>query len=154
MALPVVFTVLGMAAGGKVGPGTFICTLAVGPILQVVLDLLPDVDAMVPRLGFYAVGVVLVAAGVTGVIIASLGPGPAEVVMLAVHDKGVELARARTAIELVSVAIGWVLGGQVGVGTAVFAVTIGPLLRTMLRWTGFGPPDAIDDAVVAAEPGF
>lgn len=152
MLLPVVFTLLGVALGGRAGVGSVICVLAVGPILQLVLDMLPEVEAMVPRLGLFAVGVVMVAAGVTGVIIAHLGPGPAEILMLAVHDRGVELARARTAIELASVAVGWVLGGQVGVGTAVFAIAIGPTLRTTLRWAGY-EADAIDEAVIAAEPG-
>jgi uncharacterized membrane protein YczE len=152
MILPVLFTGLGMALGGKAGPGSIVCVLAVGPVLQLTLDLLPEVEAMVPRLGLFVVGVLMVAAGVTGVIVASLGSGPAEVLMLAVHERGVELARARTAIELASVAVGWVLGGQVGVGTAVFALTIGPMLRTLLRWSGYRP-DQIDDAAVAAEPG-
>lgn len=152
MLLPVLFTGLGLALGGRVGTGTVICTLVVGPILQVVFDGLPEVEAMAPRLAYFAVGVVMVAGGVTGVIIASLGPGPAEVLMLAVNDRGVDLARGRTVIEIASVGVGWVLGGQVGVGTAVFAVTIGPLLRTLLRWAGF-EPDAIDETAIAAEPG-
>jgi uncharacterized membrane protein YczE len=62
--------------------------------------------------------------------------------MLAVHDRGVPIAPARTAIEIASVAIGWVIGGQVGVGTVVFALLIGPVLQRFLTWAGFSPPVA------------
>ena len=93
----------------------------------------------------------VVATGVTAlpVIIAEIGPGPAEVLMLAIHGRGHELARTRTGIELASVALGWALGGQVGVGTAVVASAIGPLLRTLLRWSGYRAEEA-DLAAVRA----
>jgi uncharacterized membrane protein YczE len=152
IVLPVVFVGLGMALGGTVGPGTVICTLVVGPMLQGVLAVLPEVEAMAPRVALFSGGLLVVAAGITGVIVAGIGNGPAELVMIAVHEKGYELARTRTAIELVCVAIGWILGGQIGVGTAVVAVTIGPLLRTFLRWSGYRPEEAGETAL-RAEPG-
>jgi uncharacterized membrane protein YczE len=71
------------------------------------------------------------------VIVPELGAGPAELVMLAVADKGYPLAPVRTGIELVSVAVGFALGGQVGVGTLVFAVIIGPALRRTLTFAGY-----------------
>jgi uncharacterized membrane protein YczE len=86
------------------------------------------------------------------VVIAEVAPGPAEVLMLAIHDRGVDLAVTRTGIELASVAIGWALGGQVGAGTAFIAVTIGPTLRQLLHWAGYRAADT-DEAALAAEPG-
>lgn len=152
MILPLVFVALGWALGGKVGPGTVLAVLLVGPILGVVLHALPDVETLWARVPLFAAGFVLVACGITTVIIAEIGPGPAEVLMLAIHDRGVELARTRTAIEVASVAVGWALGGQVGAGTAFFAVAIGPALRQLLQWAGYR---AADPKAVAlrAEPG-
>jgi uncharacterized membrane protein YczE len=63
--------------------------------------------------------------------------------MLAIHEKGYPLAPVRTAIEVVSVAIGWAMGGQIGAGTVVVALLIGPVLRRMLTAAGY-------DAVQAA----
>jgi uncharacterized membrane protein YczE len=34
----------------------------------------------------------------------------------------------RTAIELVALMVGWLLGGTVGIGTVAFALLIGPLM--------------------------
>ena len=38
----------------------------------------------------------------------------------------------RTAIELSVIAVGWLLGGSVGLGTVLYAVTIGPLVHVFL----------------------
>lgn len=152
MVLPLFFVGLGALLGGKTGLGTVLAVLLVGPILGAVLYVLPDVEAMAPRIALFGVGFVMVAAGITAVIIAEIGSGPAEVLMLAIHDRGFELARTRTAIEVASVAIGWALGGQVGVGTAFFALAIGPVLRQLLCWSGYRADEA-DEAALAAEPG-
>jgi uncharacterized membrane protein YczE len=70
--------------------------------------------------------------------------------MLAIHERGVPLVRVRTGIELGCIAVGWALGGQVGVGTVVFALLIGPALRRALEAVGYDTQAAIAaaDAVV------
>ena len=152
MILPLVFAGLGWALGGKLGPGTVLAFLLVGPILGVALHSLPDAESLWQRVPLFFAGFVLLACGITAVIIAEIGPGPAEVLMLAIHDRGFELARTRTGIELASVAVGWALGGQVGVGTAFIALAIGPTLRQLLHWSGYRAT-ATDDAALCAEPG-
>jgi uncharacterized membrane protein YczE len=137
MLLPLAFTLLGWALGRRPGPGTLLAVVLVGPILGFFLDALPHHEAMAPRLLLFALGFLLIGAGVTAVVVAEIGPGPAEIVMLAIHDKGYPLAPARTGIELTCVALGWIIGGQIGAGTVVVAVLIGPLLRWMLTTAGF-----------------
>ncbi len=144
MLLPLAFTLLGWALGGTVGPGTVLAVLLVGPLLGLALHLLPDVDPMAARLALFAVGFAVLSAGITSVVIAEIGPGPAELLMLAIHRRGHALAPVRTAIEVVSVAIGWAMGGQVGAGTVVVALLIGPTLRWTLSASGY-------DATAAAE---
>lgn len=150
MLLPLVFAMIGWALGRKPGPGTVLAVLLVGPILGLVLNMLPQHEAMPARLALFGAGFVLVALGITAVIIAEIGPGPAEIVMLAVHDKGYPLAPVRTGIELVCVAIGWAIGGQVGVGTVVVALLIGPMLRWMLTAAGYEASRAADAAECAS----
>jgi uncharacterized membrane protein YczE len=140
--LPAVFIGLGLLAGGKVGPGTVFDLVLVGPLLGVILDALPHVHAMAVRIPMYGVGFGAIALGIVLVIVPDLGAGPAEVLMLAVADKGYRVAPVRTAIELACVAVGWVMGGQVGVGTVVFALAIGPVLRRLLTWAGESPEEA------------
>lgn len=152
MLLPLAFTGLGWALGRRPGPGTLLAVLLVGPILGTVLDALPTHEAMLPRLALFAAGFPLVAAGITAVVIAEIGPGPAEIVMLAIHDKGLPLAPVRTGMELTCVALGWAIGGQIGVGTVIVALLIGPLLRWMLSTAGFDARRA-EQATDCASPG-
>lgn len=153
MLLPLVFTLLGWAIGRAPGPGTVLAVLLVGPILGLVLDALPHQEAMAVRVPLFAGAFLLIAAGITAVVIAEIGPGPAEIVMLAVHDKGYPLAPVRTVMELTCVAIGWAIGGQIGVGTIVVAVLIGPTLRRMLSASGFGAIGDVEEATDCAAPG-
>lgn len=158
MIVPLGFVALAWSLGRRPGPGTALAVALIGPIIAGILYGIPHLEAMTPRLALFAVGYLVVAAGVTAVLIAEIGPGPAEVLMLALHDKGARLAPARTGIELTCVAIGWTLGGQVGVGTLVVALTIGPLLRWMLVVSGFpASPRALPISVEAlsdlASPG-
>lgn len=139
MLLPAVFVGIGTALGGRPGPGTLLAVLFVGPILSLALDALPEPEAMAPRLALFAVGFGVLTCGITAVVVAEIGQGPAELVMLALHDRGHALAPVRTGIELVSVAIGWAMGGQVGAGTIVIALLIGPALKQTLSIAGFEP---------------
>lgn len=137
--LPLVFLGVGRLFGGRVGVGTALDVALVGPVLGVVIDLLPHVEPLAPRIGLYGLGFAVLTMGITLVIVPELGAGPAEVVMLAVADRGFPLAPVRTAIELTCVAAGFALGGQVGVGTLLFAVLIGPALRRTLTFAGYDP---------------
>ena len=152
MVVPVVFVVVAALLGGRPGPGTVLAVLLVGPILGLVLRALPELEAMAPRLGFFVLGFAVIATGITAVVVAEVGPGPAELLMLVIHDRGVPIAPARTGIEIGSVLLGWALGGQVGVGTVLFALLIGPVLARMLRLAGFDPQRA-DELSDCASPG-
>ena len=150
MVLPAAFVALGWRLGRRPGPGTLLAVLLVGPILGVTLGLLPEVEAMPPRLALLTAGFVLVAAGITAVVVAEIGPGPAEIVMLAIHERGHPLAPVRTGIEVACVALGWALGGQVGFGTLAIAALIGITLRWMLTAAGYAPTAAVERCDAAA----
>ena len=135
--VPVAFVAIGLLLRARPGPGTLLAVLLVGPVLGVVLDALPSQDALEPRLAYFVAGFVFITAGITLVVVANMGPGPAELVMLAIHAKGFSLAPARTAIEVICVALGWAMGGQVGLGTMLFAVLVGPALKRTLSIAGF-----------------
>jgi uncharacterized membrane protein YczE len=62
---------------------------------------------------------------------------------------GVPVAAARTAIELSVLAAGWALGGTVGVATALFAASIGPLVATAMPRLVLRSPRRCSDATAA-----
>jgi uncharacterized membrane protein YczE len=150
--LPIAFLALGALLGGRLGLGSLLAVALVGPMLGLVLDRLPHVEAMAPRLVLFALGFALLTTGIALVIVPEIGPGPAELLMLAIHERGHALAPVRTGIELTSVGVGWAMGGQVGAGTLVVAVLIGPALRRALEALGYDTTRAIV-ASDAAAPG-
>jgi uncharacterized membrane protein YczE len=59
--------------------------------------------------------------------------------MTGLHKRGVPIARARTGIEATVLVVGWLLGGTVGVATVLFALSIGPLVRTAMARLALPP---------------
>ncbi|WP_212745864.1 YczE/YyaS/YitT family protein [Sinomonas susongensis] len=83
---------------------------------------------------FLAVGLALLALASALYIGAGLGPGPRDGLMTGlVARTGWPVWAVRSGIELSATGCGWLLGGTVGIGTAVFALTIGPLIQLALR---------------------
>jgi uncharacterized membrane protein YczE len=80
-------------------------------------------------------GVLLNALATALYIGSQFGPGPRDGLMTGLHRRtGLSIRVVRTGLEVVVVAIGWVLGGVVGIGTVIYAVAIGPLVQVMLPW--------------------
>lgn len=115
------------------GVGTIANAAIIGFAVDVTLWLIPPVDDLTVR-------IVLLVASVAGnalagalYIGAGLGPGPRDGLMTGLVARGVGSVRVvRTVIEVTVLAIGWMFGGIVGVGTIVYAVAIGPLLHVLL----------------------
>jgi uncharacterized membrane protein YczE len=96
--------------------------------------------ALIPRdlnlpisVGLLSAGVVLNGLAVAVYVGARLGPGPRDGLMTGLAARtGRSVRLVRTAIELTVLAIGWVLGGTVGVGTLVYAFGVGPVTQFFL----------------------
>jgi uncharacterized membrane protein YczE len=115
------------------GIGTIANVLLIGTSADVALGVLPPVHDLGVRVALLVGGVLL--NGVAGglYIGAGLGPGPRDGLMTGgVRLTGLPLARVRTGIELIVLALGWLLGGTIGVGTVLYALSVGPLLQTFL----------------------
>jgi uncharacterized membrane protein YczE len=122
--------------------GNVVLLFGVSGALDATLAVVDEPAALAGRLGLYVVGVPLVCLGVALVVHADVGVGPLEMVMLVATDRGVPLVRARVAIEVATLTVGGLLGGALGLGTAVFAVSAGPLIAgwlRLLRWPSTAP---------------
>ena len=112
--------------------------------------------ALVPQAHTLAVGAPLMLAGIvlngmaTGLYIAaSFGAGPRDGLMTGLHRRtGRSIRLIRTAIEVAVVGTGFLLSGTVGVGTLLYAVSIGPLAQLFLRV--FAVPRASGGSTVVA----
>ncbi len=122
------------------GAGTVLNVLLIGPSAQFGLWLLPLVTSLWLQLLLFASGLLLVAIATGLYIGARLGAGPRDGLMTGLHAvSGRPIWQVRTLIEGSALFIGWLLGGDVGLGTVAFAVFIGPLCGMTLHWFGFGP---------------
>ncbi|WP_326600174.1 membrane protein YczE [Streptomyces sp. NBC_01803] len=115
------------------GLGTISNVLVIGFAMDLTLAVFPTLDALAARIPLMLAGVVLNGAATGLYIAASFGPGPRDGLMTALHRRtGRSLRLVRTGIEVVVLAIGVALGGTAGVGTAVYALAIGPLAQMFL----------------------
>ena len=117
----------------KPGIGTVVNVLMIGPSIEVSLWLIPVVDDLVPRILLLAGGLVVLAIATGLYIGARFGPGPRDGLMTGIHRRtGWPIWIVRTSIEVTVLAIGWLLGGNVGLGTLAFALLIGPMVNVTI----------------------
>jgi len=114
------------------GFGTISNAVLVGIAIDASLAILPVPHHLLLRFAYLATGIVLTAIATGLYVGAAFGPGPRDGLMTGLAAHGIPIAVARTAIELSVLAAGYFLGGSVGIGTVIFAVTIGPLVHYFL----------------------
>ncbi|QWB26889.1 hypothetical protein KJK29_32275 [Streptomyces koelreuteriae] len=156
LSIGVVLTIVGAAVlltwiplRQRPGLGTVSNVLVIGMAMDATLALVPDAHGMVARVTLLVAGIVLNGAATGLYIAARFGPGPRDGLMTGLHQRtGVSIRVVRTAIEFTVVATGFVLGGTVGIGTVLYAVSIGPLAQLFLRV--FAVPAASGGSTVVA----
>ncbi|MEV7785520.1 hypothetical protein AB0O72_08975 [Streptomyces sp. NPDC088106] len=156
LSMGVVLTIVGAAVlllwiplRQRPGLGTISNVLVIGAAMDATLAVVPDAHAMAVRVPLMTAGIVLNGAATGLYIAARFGPGPRDGLMTGLHQHtGVSVRLVRTAIEITVVVTGFLLGGTVGVGTLLYAVTIGPLAQVFLRL--FAVPSASDGSQVVA----
>jgi len=117
----------------KPGVGTLLNVLLVGTAIQATVSVIPPVQGLLAQILVLIAGVVAVAIASGLYIGAHFGPGPRDGLMTGMHSRlGWPIWVARLTVEVSVLAIGWLLGGTVGIGTVVFALGIGPLVHVAL----------------------
>ena len=120
----------------KMGIGTIMNVTIIGAVIDSSLWILPE-EAGSTAWRWIALlgGIALIGWGSGLYIGAGLGPGPRDGLMTALARRGYRMRRAHTAIELVVLTVGWVMGGTIGIGTVVFALFVGPAVEYAFRRT-------------------
>ncbi|GAA3728212.1 membrane protein [Leifsonia bigeumensis] len=131
----------------RLGIGTVLNALLIGPSAEVGLWLIPLQDNIWMRILLFVGGLLLLAIATGLYIGARFGPGPRDGLMTGINKKyGVRIWIVRTSIEIVVLVIGWILGGNVGFGTLAFALLVGPLVHITM------PILRVPDAPTTPEP--
>jgi uncharacterized membrane protein YczE len=117
----------------KPGIGTVVNVLLIGPSAEVGLAVISAPDDVVGKVVLFAGGLALLALATGLYIGARFGPGPRDGLMTGVHQlTGWPIWIVRTGIEMTVLIAGWILGGNVGVGTLAFALFVGPMVNVTL----------------------
>lgn len=129
------------------GVGTVANALIIGTTIDITLNLLPHAGTAAAQWAMLVVGLLLVGPGIGLYLGARLGPGPRDGIMTGLAQRGPSIRLVRTGIELTALGIGWALGGTVGIGTILFALTVGPNAQFWLERLDLGHPPGFDPAV-------
>jgi uncharacterized membrane protein YczE len=121
------------------GIGTVSNVVFIGGTMDVVLSQLSPPHALPLRIVCLVAGVVLNGVATGAYIGAGLGPGPRDGLMTGLAARGHSIRVVRTALEVTVLVTGWLLGGTVGVGTLLYAVSIGPLAHVFVPLFARGP---------------
>lgn len=137
-ALGLALVVAAWLRGVVPGPGTLAQPLVVGSSVQVVL-LATAPEGIPARIALLALGLPVLALGVVGYLVVEAGAGPAEGAALAMRP--LPFRWAYTVLQVAGAVTGWLLGADVGPGTLVVALGVGPLVDLLRpRLPGLVPP--------------
>ncbi|MET8506674.1 hypothetical protein ABZV60_18770 [Streptomyces sp. NPDC004787] len=118
----------------KPGLGTVSNVFVIGLAMDGTLALVPVADGLPAGIALMVLGIVLNGVATGLYIAARFGPGPRDGLMTGLHRlTGRSIRLVRTAIEIAVVVTGFLLGGSFGVGTILYALSIGPLAQFFLR---------------------
>jgi len=119
------------------GIGTILNAIIIAWTIHVMVPILPSPESQMVAILMADFGIILVGIGSGLYLTSNLGPGPRDGWMTGLQRKtGIPIGRVRAAIEISVVLVGWSLGGTVGLGTVVFALTIGPVVAICLDIAG------------------
>jgi len=110
----------------KPGFGTLANIVVIATAIELGLHIIPSTENLSLQLFYIFFGITLVGFGSALYITCGLGTGPRDGLMTGLHYKtGVRVGRVRLGIEIIALSVGALLGGSLGIGTALFALLIG-----------------------------
>ena len=125
--ISVTVLILWIPLGQKPGMATILNALIIALMIDICIKFVPTPSNFFNQLILAIVSVVTVGIGGGIYLVANLGAGPRDGLMVGLQIKtNLPIALVRGILEISVVSIGWYLGGTVGIGTLLFAFGIGP----------------------------
>ena len=111
----------------KPGMCTILNALIIAGMIDLCINFVPSPESYISQIILAIVAVLTVGIGGGIYLVANLGPGPRDGLMIGLQKvSNLPIATVRAFIEISVVSVGWYLGGTVGIGTLLFAFGIGP----------------------------
>ena len=137
IVISIIVLILWIPLSQKPGIGTILNALIIGLMIDVCITFVPTPENYVSQLMLALLAVFIVGLGGGIYLVANLGAGPRDGLMIGLQKKtNLPIAAVRATLEITVMSIGWYLGGTVGVGTLLFAFGIGPAVALSLYIVG------------------
>ena len=134
IATGVFVTFLWIPLKQRPGIATFVDIFWIGTVADLVIGLDLDPESLLLKWIFVFVGIICIGSGTAIYVGADMGSGPRDGVMVGLESKGFKIGMARNIIEVTALALGWLLGGTVGLSSVVIAVSIGPVVQIVIPY--------------------
>lgn len=135
------------------GLGTLMNILIIATSLEITYSFMPQPDSLPARYALVVVGLALIGLGSGFYLTSGHGPGPRDGWMTGLHRvTGLPVGLVRLCIEVVVLIAGWLLGGTVGIGTALFALLIGQSVAMGLAVVHRLSPGPLELSLPGEEP--
>jgi uncharacterized membrane protein YczE len=135
--ISIVVLILWLPLNQKPGIGTILNALIIGVMIDVCIRFVPTPENYISQIFLAFLAVLTVGLGGGIYLVANLGAGPRDGLMIGLQKKtNLPRAAVRATLEITVMSIGWYLGGTVGVGTLLFAFGIGPAVALSLYIVG------------------
>ena len=137
IVISIIVLILWIPLSQKPGIGTILNALIIGLMIDVCITFVPTPENYVSQLMLALLAVLIVGLGGGIYLVANLGAGPRDGLMIGLQKiTNLPIAAVRATLEITVMSIGWYLGGTVGVGTLLFAFGIGPAVALSLYIVG------------------
>ena len=134
IATGVFVTFLWIPLKQRPGIATFVDIFWIGTVADLVIGLDLDPESLLVKWIFVFIGIICIGSGTAIYVGADMGSGPRDGVMVGLESKGLKIGMARNIIEVTALALGWLLGGTVGLSSVVIAISIGPVVQIVIPY--------------------
>ena len=134
IATGVFVTLLWIPLKQRPGIATFVDIFWIGTVADLVIGLDLDPESLLLKWIFVFIGIICIGSGTAIYVGADMGSGPRDGVMVGLESKGLKIGMARNIIEVTALALGWLLGGTVGLSSVVIAISIGPVVQIVIPY--------------------
>lgn len=126
--------------GERIGIGTVLNIIFIGMFIDVLMlnNLVPIFEGIVPRFIMMLLGILIQAIGTYLYLSVELGSGPRDGLMVALVKRTKKSVRfIKSVQDIIVVLVGYILGGQLGIGTVVMAFLFGYFMQFVFRIAKF-----------------
>tara|TARA_B100000902_G_scaffold16349_2_gene19580 strand:- start:17142 stop:17720 length:579 start_codon:yes stop_codon:yes gene_type:complete len=134
IATGIFVTLLWIPLKQKPGIATLVDIFWIGTVADLVISLGLGSESLFMKWIFVIVGIICIGSGTAIYVGADMGSGPRDGVMVGLESKGLKIGMARNIIEVTALALGWLLGGTVGLSSVVIAISIGPVVQVVIPY--------------------